>query len=176
MGDDVTDVREKWASEAYIVLLQVARTYRAVITYKELGEDIQERSGVRTQALLQNWIGAVLGKVVREAHRRGDPPLTALVVHTDDGMVGNGYKEVLEVAGLPPVQDVLERELHAADARLECYRKFSLDLPKDGGSPALSPKHQTAVERQRARVTEPAAVCRSCYLQLPSTGVCDSCG
>ncbi|TJZ99792.1 hypothetical protein FCI23_44375 [Actinacidiphila oryziradicis] len=58
----------------------------------------------------------------RHRYRRGEPPLTALAVHTDDGMVAEGYKEVLKVAGEPPLDDVLERELHAARARLACYR------------------------------------------------------
>lgn len=174
--NDAQDARERWAEEAYSVLVDVARTYHAVITYKELAEVIQERSGIRTQVLLHNWIGPVLGRVVREAHRRGDPPLTALVVHTDDGMVGVGYKEVLEAAGQPPVHGVEERERHAAEARLTCYQRFGAALPPGGGSAALSPKYQAAIERRRGRTEEPPLVCAGCFVQLPATGVCDSCG
>ncbi|WP_258395084.1 MULTISPECIES: hypothetical protein [unclassified Streptomyces] len=173
---EAMDGRERWAEEAYSALVEVARTYHAVITYKELGEEIQERSGIRTQALLHNWIGSVLGKVVREAHQRGDPPLTALVVHTDDGMVGVGYKEVLEVAGQPPVHRVEERERHAAEARLACYQRFGATLPPSGGIAALAPKYQAAIERRRDRTAEPPPVCTGCFVQLPVTGVCDSCG
>lgn len=169
------EAREAWASEAYPLLVGVAHTYHAVIPYKELAEKIQESTGIRTRALLHNWIGPVLGGVVREAHRRGDPPLTALVVHTDDGMVGEGYKEVLKVAGEPPVDDVLERELHAARARLACYRRFGATLPPDGGLPALAPQHQAAIERRRARSEKPPQICPQCFMELPSTGVCDSC-
>ena len=153
----------------------MAHTYHAVITYKALAEKIQESTGIRTRSLLQNWIGPVLGKVVREAHRRGDPPLTALVVHTDDGMVGEGYKEVLEVAGEPPVEDVLDRELHAARSRLECYRRFGATLPPNGGVPALAPRHQESIERRRVRSEKPTQICPRCFMQLPSTGACDSC-
>ncbi|TWD22944.1 hypothetical protein FB570_105346 [Streptomyces sp. T12] len=170
------EAREAWAREAYAVLSDVARGYHAVITYKELAEEIQERTGIRTKALLHNWIGSVLGRVVREAHRRGDPPLTALVVRTDDGMVGDGYKEVLQVAGEPPVEDALERERHAAGARLACYRHFGATLPAGGGVPALSPRHQAAVDRRRRRAEKPAQVCATCFVQLPATGVCDACG
>lgn len=169
------EAREIWAREAYPVLVGLARTYHAVITYKELAEKIQESTGIRTRALLHNWIGTVLSMVVREGHRRGDPPLTALVVHTDDGMVGAGYKEVLEVAGEPPAADDLARELHAARSRLECYRRFGAILPPDGGVPALAPRHQAAVERQRVRTERPSPVCPRCSMQLPSTGACDSC-
>lgn len=171
----VAEAREIWAREAYPLLIGVARTYHAVITYGELAKKIQESTGVRTRTLLHNWIGPVLGKVVREAHRRGDPPLTALVVRVDDGMVGEGYKEVLEIAGEPPVDDVLDRERHAARSRLECYRRFGATLPADGGVPALAPLYQAAVERRRVRPESPPRICPRCSMQLPSTGTCDSC-
>jgi hypothetical protein len=170
------EIREAWAAEAYSVLVGVARSYHAVITYKELAEEIQSGTGFRTKVRLHHWIGSTLGTVVREARRRGDPPLTALVVHSDDGMVGNGYKEVLEIAGEPPVEDVLEREQHAADARLTCYRHFGATLPPGGGVPALAPRHQAAVERRRERTEKPPRVCGGCFVQLPATGMCDSCG
>ncbi len=170
------EAREAWGSEAYLILVGVAQTYHAVITYKELAEEIQSRTGIRTKTLLHNWIGPILGRVVREAHRRGDPPLTALVVHTDDGKVGSGYKEVLAVAGEPPVDDELEREHHAAEARFACYRRFGATMPPGGGVPALAPRLQAAVERRRERTERPARVCERCFVQLPSTGMCDSCG
>nr|WP_225311123.1 hypothetical protein [Microbispora cellulosiformans] len=174
-GGSVTaaEARELWAAAAYPVLVEVARTYHALITYKELAEKIQESTGIRTTTLLHNWIGTVLSKVVREAQRRGDPPLTALVVHTDDGMVGEGYKEVLEIAGEPPVDDVIEREKHAARSRLACYQRFCATLPPDGGVPALAPRLQAAVDRRRPE--RPPRICLRCSMQLPSTGVCDSC-
>ncbi|MET8831323.1 hypothetical protein ABZX40_36150 [Streptomyces sp. NPDC004610] len=166
---------EIWAAEAYEVLTGVAGTYHAVITYKQLGEEIQSRSGIRTKALLQNWIGPVLGRVVREAHRRGDPPLTALVVHTDDGKVGSGYKEVLTIAGQPPLDDELKRERHAAESRLACYRRFGATLPPGGGTPALSPRHQAHVDRHRRNTERPARICERCFMQIPATGLCDGC-
>lgn len=170
------EAREAWGAEAYSILIDVAQTYHAVITYKELAEEIQSRTGIRTKTLLHNWIGPVLGRVVREAHHRGDPPLTALVVHTDDGKVGSGYREVLAVSGEPPVEDELEREHHAAEARLACYRRFGATLPPGGGVPALAPRLQASVERRRERADKPPRVCDRCFVQLPSTGICDSCG
>ncbi|MFD7757498.1 hypothetical protein [Streptomyces sp. NPDC059757] len=170
------EARDAWATEAYSILVGVAQTYHSVITYKELAEEIQSRTGIQTKTLLHNWIGPILGRVVREAHRRGDPQLTALVVHTDDGKVGSGYEEVLAVAGEPPVEDELEREHHAAEARLACYRHFGANLPPGGGVPALAPRLQAAVERPRERTDKPPRVCQRCFVQLPSTGTCDSCG
>lgn len=171
-----SEAQAAWADEAYPLLVSVARTYHKVITYKELGETVQNASGIKTTALLHNWIGPVLGRVVREAHRRGDPALTSLVVHSDDGRVGDGYAEVLSVAGQPPIDDIAKREEHAAEARLLCYQRFARDLPADGGVPALAPKLQETISRRRAQSSEPPVqFCPRCHVQLPSTRVCDSC-
>ncbi|MFI9366221.1 hypothetical protein ACIG5E_34985 [Kitasatospora sp. NPDC053057] len=178
-----------WTRAAYPALVDVARRYHAVITYAELAEAVQQASGVRTSINQRHWIGKVLALVVREAHRRGDPPLTALVVHATDGMVGAGYQDVLAVAGQPPIVDEMDREQHAAAARLACYRHFGADLPADGGIPALAPRLKSAVTRKAARPTttatataaaapapRPPAICPTCFLELPATRVCDSCG
>ncbi|MER6300389.1 hypothetical protein ABT247_12555 [Kitasatospora sp. NPDC001539] len=183
-----------WTRAAYPALVEVARRYHAVITYAELAEVLQRVSGVRTSVNQRHWINKVLALVVREAHRRGDPPLTALVVNAADGMVGAGYQDVLAVAGEPAIVDEADRELHAAAARLACYRHFGADLPADGGIPALVPRAATttaarkgaavlkgaAAGRGAASVSAAAArlpvVCPRCFLELPATRVCDSCG
>lgn len=167
---------EIWANEAYRVLSNVACTYHAVITYGELAEEVQKLSGVRTSVPFRHWIGKVLVLVVHRAHRQGDPPLTALVVHSTDGKVGEGYKAVLEVAGEPPVEDDLEREHHAASARLDCYRRFGAALPRDGGVPALAPRLLATIARRRSHVGALLPSCPNCFIQLPATGICDSCG
>jgi hypothetical protein len=170
------DAYEIWSDEACKILGGVARTYHAVITYGELSQLVQSASGVRTSVPFRHWIGKVLFRVVQRAHRQGDPPLTALVVHTTDGKVGEGYKAVLESAGEPPIEDELEREYHAASARLECYRRSGAMLPPDGGVPALAPQLHAAVSRRRSQATAPSPCCPNCFIQLPTTGICDSCG
>ncbi|MEU9074065.1 hypothetical protein ACFYUY_24175 [Kitasatospora sp. NPDC004745] len=173
-----TQAQVAWTRAAYPALVDVAGRYHAVITYAELAEEVQQAAGVRTRVHQRNWIGKVLALVVREAHRRGDPPLTALVVHSTDGMVGAGYQEVLAVAGEPPVAGELDREYHAAAARLACYRHFGATLPADGGTPALAPRLKASVERKAAAAAppRPPAICPSCFLELPATRICDSCG
>ncbi|RKT20147.1 hypothetical protein BX285_4628 [Streptomyces sp. 1114.5] len=183
-----------WTRAAYPALVEVARRYHAVITSADLAEAVQEASGVRTRVNQRHWIGKVLSLVVLEAHRRGDPPLTALVVHAADGKVGAGYQEVLAVAGQPPLAQEMDREQHAAAARLACYRHFGADLPADGGTPALAPRLRAALQRKTAATTtrtsahaaasvsaaaaapRPPAICPNCFLELPATRVCDSCG
>lgn len=164
-----------WASHAYPLLAKVAGTYRGLVVYGDLAEEIQRSSGIRSSVPFRHWIGKVLYLVVLEGHRRRDPPLTALVVHRQDGQVGEGYKAVLEVAKESPITSDLEREYHAAAARLDCYRHFGAALPPDGGSPALAPALQERVSRQRPPVPATRPSCPSCFVQLPKTGVCDSC-
>lgn len=165
-----------WADEAYTILTGVARTYHAVITYRGLAEEVQKASGVRTSVPFRHWIGKVLRLVVHRAHEQGDPPLTSLVVHVTDGKVGEGYKAVLEVAGKPPVEDDLEREHHAAEARLNCYRHFGATLPAGGGVAALAPRLQATIVQRHAHVEALPPSCPDCFIQLPATGICDSCG
>ncbi|MDZ5442203.1 hypothetical protein U2F26_05565 [Micromonospora sp. 4G57] len=162
-----------WAVHAYDILIGVAQTYHATITYGELRDRLFAASGIQTSALLQNWIGEVLNRVIHESRRRGEPPLSALVVRLDDGMVGGGYDEVLRVRGEPAAENEMAREEHAAVSRLACYRRFGAPLPPDGGQPALSPRLQAAV---RARTPQPRRpLCPTCFVQLPVTGACDSC-
>ena len=91
-----------WTAAAAVPLLErVARTYHARISYKDLGEEVQQATGIRTRVLLMNWIGQVLGGVSRISHRRGQPMLSALCVHSD-GTVGEGYGQaILENYGGP---------------------------------------------------------------------------
>ena len=92
-------------------------------------------------------------------------------------MVGDGYDAVLRVEGIPAHDDVMEREQHAAGARLECYRWARADdLPADGGTPALAPKLAAAVDRRRTRdASREVNVCSRCNMAIPATGACDNC-
>jgi hypothetical protein len=171
-----TEAYRAWAEEAYGILAGVARAYHAGITYGELAEEVQKASGVQTSVPMRRWIGKVLFLVVHRAYERGNPPLTSLVVHSTDGKVGDGYKAVLETAGHPSVEDDLEREHHAAAARLDCYRYFGATLPRAGGVPALAPRLQDAIARRHPPASEPPPSCPTCHVQLPATGTCDSCG
>lgn len=169
-----------WAREAIGVLRETASKYNATITYSDLAEQVQLRTGLRTRSQPRSWIGGVLGMVILACHKREMPPLSALVVHKHDGQVGNGYSEVLRVAGLPAIDDLLERERHAADSRLACYRKFCPDLPEDA-SPTLTAQVQVkatkaAAPRKAAVVEIKAEVCQSCWMQMPLDGrACPNC-
>ena len=167
---------DTWADHGYGILIGVARSYHAVIEYGALAGEAQTASGVRTSVPFRHWIGKVLRRLVDRCHDESVPPLTALVVHSTDGKVGDGYRAVLEAAGEPSVEDELQREYHAAAARLDCYRQIGAPLQPGGGVPALAPRLRADVERRRGREAVAPPTCPNCFIQLPAAGFCDSCG
>ena len=170
---DFTAAQNLWAAAAREVLLEVATRYHAYITYAELGEAVQGRTGVQTRSLLTNWIGGVLGLVAEECGRRREPVLTALCVRQDE-TVGPGYVKAVEaVYGFVPD----DPDEHAAQERLACYRAFAADLPPGGGEPALTRRVRfVREERTRSlRAEQPSPTCPTCNMQLPVSGRCDTC-
>jgi hypothetical protein len=172
---DFTDAKVAWAASARPILEGIARRYRATITYKELAEEVQAASGIRTGMQMRHWIGGVLFIVAHDGHRRGEPILSALCVHAD-GTIGDGFAEAIaRTYG----QNIGERdiEMRSAVERQACYRWFGATLPADGGSPALTPEVAAKRERARRRSTPlaPLRVCPTCWLALPMSGQCDNC-
>jgi len=174
-GVEFSTALTAWTAAALPVLERVARTYHATITYKELGDQVQEATGIHTRVLLMNWIGQVLGGASRESHRRGQPMLSALCVHSD-GTVGVGYGQaIMDNYGGQLPSDL---DMHAAEERLRCYQYFGADLPPGGGKSALT--RQVAARRawlvQQARADTPdQPCCPTCNLTLPISGICDNC-
>lgn len=167
--------RDAWAGAARPVLLDVARDYHSVIRYKELADEVQRQSGIRTKQLIQHWIGDVLERVALDCKDRAEPILTSLVVDSS-GSVGNGYASAVRtVTGATPT----DADDHAAEERLRCHRHFEApDLPTDGGAPALTPQMTRRRKRTHRQSTPPPRpkICLTCYIQLPSSGLCQNCG
>lgn len=167
------DARAAWTAPARDHLLAVARSYGAMTTYGELAEDVQVRSGIRTKMLPWHWIGRVLGDVARDCHRRREPLLSSLCVHSD-GTVGDGYViATKENYGLEPA----DPDLHAAEERLKCYRFFGATLPPDGGHPRLPAaiERSRAWKRQQAQAEVRRPRCPTCFVELPISGECGYC-
>lgn len=163
-----------WALAARPVLEEAARTYQAVVTYKELCAEVQDASGVRTQQQIRHWVGDVLSAVTAECVAASEPLLSALCVNAT-GSVGDGYAKAVEAhTGAAPA----DGDVHAAAQRLECYRRFdAAGLPDDGGHAALTPRLAGARDRARkARIAERVVPqCPNCFMELPATGECDNC-
>lgn len=173
-GDSVAfpDAVSQWALAARDVLMTTAREYNGLITQAELADAVQQASGVRTKAMVRNWIGAVLEATADECKQQGGPSLTSLCVDRD-GSVGPGYAHVLSLNGIAASKDL---EHQAATDRLACYMAYATDIPAHGGYAELSPQI-AAVRRREARLNPaPKATCPSCFTVLPSSGQCDNCG
>lgn len=171
------EAEDAWAEEARQILTSVAGTYHQLIDHTDLATGVQEASGVHTSGSAHHWIGRVLSQVAAVNALKDEPPLTALVVHRVRGTVGEEYDEVLRHAGIPAITDPTRREKHAAGARMECYRWAGAAMPADGGHPALAPRFDQRISRERKRARDEAqpTVCASCFMALPATGVCDNC-
>ena len=152
---------ETWAPLARDILVRTAGSYHAVIREPELAEELQATSGIRTTRHHDRWLTKVLAPIAVLCERTGEPPLTSLVVGTSD-------------------------DLDAARQRLDCYR-WAGSAPADGGVPAQLPgsapkrrapraRTERAAPRPRvAKTDQPVAVCPTCFMALPATGVCDNC-
>ncbi len=165
---EFSDAMDAWIPLAYDELVATARTYRANITDRELGRRVQEVSGIKTRALLTKWIGKLLEEVARQAEANGEPPLTSLCVH-QDGTIGPGYARA---SSDEPGEDV---ELHAAEHRLQCYRRYAEDLPSNGGAAALTNAEHDRRARKAAQDPAPRPKCAECFTELPTSGHCDYC-
>jgi hypothetical protein len=172
------EAEDAWAEEARQILAGVAGIYHQLIDHTDLAAGVQQGTGIQASGNAHYWIGRVLGQVAAVNALKGEPPLTSLVVHRIHGTVGDDYDEVLRLAGVPAIADPVEREKHAAAARMECYRWGGATMPADGGHPALSPRLDQRITRERKRAREDAAptVCSACFMAVPATGVCDNCG
>ncbi len=172
------EAEDAWAEEARQILVGVASTYHRLIDHTDLASAVQDASGIHTSANPHYWLGRVLNQVAALNAIKGEPALTSLVVHRVQGTVGDDYDEVLRLAGESPITDSVEREKHAAAARMDCYRWAGATMPAGGGHPALSPKLEQRITRERKRAREEAVptVCPTCFMAIPPTGVCDNCG
>ena len=142
-----SDAPLAWPTAAREALIETARQYGAFITFGELAELVQVRSGILTKSQMRKWIGLILGRVADDCARRQQPPLSALCVRSDQ-TIGDGYAYVASITDTEMPRDLGH---HAAEAGLTCYRSFGAALPSDGGQPQLPP--QVAAARAKLRRT-----------------------
>jgi hypothetical protein len=175
-GEEVSfaDARVEWSKVAYDVLRETAGRYGDYITYSALSEKVQALSGISTRLLTRNWVGKVLDTVAERCQADDERQLTSLAVKTADETVGDGYGYVLELAGTPLPEDL---QLHAAQARLECYEFYGATIPRGGGRAALTKKvarvREVAAAKRREEI--PPVLCAICNVQVPKSGRCDEC-
>jgi len=170
-----------WVPVGYRVLQETASRYDAFITSGDLAATVQEESG-RSGGARSTWVGQLLELVAMQAARTGDAPLASLCVQSDLS-VGDRYLRILAAAG-DVVASGTDLDQRAAEDRLECYRRYAADLPEDGGRPRIpvrtarvrTSSSPSAPRRPKAPERPAPAVCPTCFMQLPATGICDNCG
>ncbi len=111
---------EGWAKVAHAELVDTAHQDGAVITYGELAEVVQAKTGIRTRMLMSNWMGRVLRAVAAQAEADGEPPLTSLCVHADGSASASCRRSTYgfdDLAGDPEGLAVAHRDL--------CYRRYA---------------------------------------------------
>lgn len=165
---------EEWAEAAIPILEDIARTYPGHISYATLLDRAMDATGVRTALHVRRVASRLLNRVIVVGNGRGLPPLTALVVHAADGMVGVGFDAVLRAAEQDVPTTDLERERAAAAARLECYRAYCDHVPHDA-EPLLTPRYEARVRRPKKAEPRPRQFCPVHGLQLSAAGVCADC-
>ena len=176
---------DQWVDAAKPILEQVASRYNGVVSYGDLAEAVQARTGIRTNMLMPNWIGRVLGRTADWCYEHQIPPLSSVCVHAD-GTIGPGYSYVIRL--YDGATSTVDLELRAAEDRLLCYRYYADDLPPGGGRATLTPQVQArwdrghrfpvAVEAPKrvAAAKQRPLVCPTCHLSVPLSGRCNNCG
>lgn len=174
---DVTaaEGRESWSKHTYEALIETAVEFNAMITAADLAAMVQERSGLRARGAGRGWLNVALTDVAQRCHGEGRPALTSLVISAASGQVGAAYDTVLELAGLPKFEDDMDREMHAAEARLACYRHYGARVPAKT-RPQLAPKVAARYEAKRkAAPARRGEICTTCFTEMPLNGGCTRC-
>lgn len=183
----------RWSRAALALLLETATEYNAVLTSTEFADEVQRRAGAWANVSSRSWIRKVLAVVTLKCEKESWPHLASLVVRPSDGKPGPWYFDVLSQTGPGQSRDEVE---HAATQRLACYEHFEAELPADP-EPTLDPlrlrrrvQHldapQRAASRPKAaprtptpRKAAPAerrgAVCPTCFMEMPLSGICPNC-
>ena len=166
--------QEAWLQAAREVLVDTARSYQALVTYKELSALVLSMTRIRTTQQTHHWVADVLGLVARDCAARGEPILSSLTVNAT-GSVGSWYAGAIgDIRGEAPA----DPDEHAAIERLACYLHFGANVPADGGAAVLTPQLQARRERRtsatRAAI-RPATLCPVHHVELPATGICEDC-
>jgi hypothetical protein len=158
---------QKGVDAAREILAKAARKYNGVVFYSNLAALIEAKVGV-TGYGHEIGMHATLLKLAEDCIDRSEPVLSALCVN-DDGTVAGGYARSV-------LQDLVDVDHQAAAERLRCYRHFNaVDLPADGGSPALPEDlvEQRPTPMQVAERTANLSVAQAALLIKNANGAAD---
>jgi hypothetical protein len=168
---------DAWEPFAIALLANTATNPDGTTTYGRLSTFVQAETGITHNALLSNWIGGLLARVIDYCQHEGTPHLSSLCVK-ENGSVGDGFRWVLDakktISGNMSSKDLDD---YAAKERIECYRYFGVENPSYSEDRIFTTKVAAAREARRARERQAAmpTLCKVCHTQLPNSGVCYYC-
>lgn len=150
------DAHREWTLRATEILSEVAGRYGRSIGYADLAGEVQRRTGIHTDMTPQSWMDDVLREVTDRCTEAGKPALAVLV--DDPGRQANQV------------------------ARAACYEAYGATMPRSstGARRPSRPRATRTSDETRPRRTNKVVervrpVCPTCFVELPSTGVCDTC-
>lgn len=151
------EAHREWALVAHDILEEVARRYGRSVAYADLAGEVQRRTGIATDLELGNWLDDVLTEVAERCKDSSEPRLVVLVDRP-------GVAHTSEIPA----------------ARLECYEAYGAKIPAKktsrGATRSRTTTSSVAPARKRAKVQERLRpICQRCFVELPSTGICDNC-
>lgn len=149
------EARREWALVAHDILEEVARRYGRTVAYADIGGEVQRRSGIATDLEFSNWLDDVLADVSERCNESGEPRLVALIDRPG----------IAQISGMPA-------------ERLACYEGYGAKIPaKKAPRKAARSRAATAGSPpKRIKVQERVRpICPQCFVELPATGICDTC-
>lgn len=150
----------EWTLRAHEILVEVAGRWNRSIAYDDLAAEVQRRTGIRTDMDAEDWLDDVLKEINTRCVEAGKPKLIALV----------------------DMPGVTSRE--ASAARLSCYEAYGARKPREKAATTRTAGARTRRETEPRKAPAKRAVkpqdrvrplCPRCFVELPSTGICDSC-
>lgn len=149
---------QEWTLRAHEVLVEVAGRWNRSIAYADLAAEVQRRTGIHTDMAIEDWLDDVLTEINSRCVEAGKPKLVALV-------------------------DLPNTQRDDSAARIACYEAYGARKPREktapvraGGRtrgetrPKKAPTRRTAKPEERVR-----PMCPTCFVELPATGICDTC-
>lgn len=153
-----TEAQREWALRAHEVLEEVAGRYGRTVAYADLATEVQRRAGIATDLDPADWVDDVLSAVAARCQEAGEPRLIALVERPH------------------------ATQAHTITAdRLACHQAYGAKMPAERTtrrttrSRSSSGSSAPAVRKPVKPEDRVRKVCPSCFVELPSTGICDDC-
>lgn len=153
----VAEAEREWTLRATEILSEVAGRYGRTIDYGDLGTEVQRRAGILTDMAFEIWLDDVLREVGRRCTEAGKPMLNLLVEDPDSKVDPLARSSIYEAYG----------------AKMPGTKKSSTRGPRARSASSgekKAPARRTVKPEERRR-----PVCPTCFVELPSTGVCDNC-